>query len=480
VASISTDPKGNRTIQFVGTDKKRRSIRVGKTPMKATQAIATKVESIISHQITRQPLEAEVARWIASLNDVMTDKLVKVGLIDKKRPAESATVGDFLDGYLKRRADEVKSGTFVFYGHTVRNLKTVFGEAKPLSEIHPGDADDFRRHLQQVEKLSPATVVRRCTLARTFFKDAVRRRLITANPFDGVGKGSTANPDRQRFIDRETIGKVIEACPNGEWRLLVALSRFGGLRVPSEPLLLRWQDVDTVNWERMLVHSPKTEHHPGKATRTVPIFPELRPHFMEAFELAEDGAEFVLPSLRKPGITTGDWRNVNFGTMFAKIIKRAGFEPWPRAWHNLRSSRQTELTDLFPSHVVTGWLGNSERIADKHYNQVLESHFQKAVQIQVQQNPASTRTASQTEQTGKRKTPENHVSTVKSGVYSMGDEGFESLSNAQQENEILDFGGAESGAVSGFSRLVEIWDCLEEIDRGRLLELAEEVASVPR
>ena len=27
---------------------------------------------------------------------------------------------------------------------------------------------------------------------------------------------------------------------------------------------------------RIVVTSPKTEHHPGKATRTIPLFPELR------------------------------------------------------------------------------------------------------------------------------------------------------------------------------------------------------------
>ena len=54
-------------------------------------------------------------------------------------------------------------------------------------------------------------------------------------------------------------------------------SRYAGLRVPSEALLLRWQDIDLAA-DRMLVHSPKIEHHAGKATRMVPIFPELRPY----------------------------------------------------------------------------------------------------------------------------------------------------------------------------------------------------------
>ena len=34
--------------------------------------------------------------------------------------------------------------------------------------------------------------------------------------------------------------------PDNQWRRLFALCRFGGLRCPSEPLVLRWDDVD---WE---------------------------------------------------------------------------------------------------------------------------------------------------------------------------------------------------------------------------------------
>ena len=85
------------------------------------------------------------------------------------------------------------------------------------------------------------------------------------------------------FISRVDAEQVIEACPNAEWRLIFALSRYGGLRCPSEHLALRWEDVD---WERnrMTVRRPKTEHHPGGVSRTVPLFPELRPHLEEVWE----------------------------------------------------------------------------------------------------------------------------------------------------------------------------------------------------
>ena len=60
-----------------------------------------------------------------------------------------------------------------------------------------------------------------------------------------------------------------------------------------------------------------------------------------------------------------------------------------KGYLNLRSSRQTELTEGFPAHIVSAWLGNSERIAAQHYLQVLDSHFKKAARIPARATPAS-------------------------------------------------------------------------------------------
>lgn len=99
------------------------------------------------------------------------------------------------------------------------------------------------------------------------------------------------------------------------------------------------------------------------------------------FEQPVDPDGWVLAGLHRQAATVGDWKRVNLRTRFEKIIKRAGVTPWPRLWHNLRASRQTELTEVFPAHVVSAWLGNSERIAAQHYLQVLDSHFEKAGRI---------------------------------------------------------------------------------------------------
>lgn len=67
-----------------------------------------------------------------------------------------------------------------------------------------------------------------------------------------------------------------------------------------------------------------------------------------------------------------------------KTIRRAGFEPWPRIWQNLRSSRETELAEDHPLHVVCAWIWNTERIAARHYLQVTDAHFEKALHSALQ------------------------------------------------------------------------------------------------
>ena len=65
-----------------------------------------------------------------------------------------------------------------------------------------------------------------------------RRKLIVENPFDGVSALATGIEDRQRFITRDEIARVLDACPDQHWRCIVALARFGALRCPSEVLSL--------------------------------------------------------------------------------------------------------------------------------------------------------------------------------------------------------------------------------------------------
>jgi integrase len=194
--------------------------------------------------------------------------------------------------------------------------------------------------------------------------------------FDGRDAGSHCDfGDRQRYITREETDRLLEAC-DPSWRVIVALARYGGLRCPSEVLSVKWSDVQ---WDasRLVVESPKTAHHEGKASRVIPLFPELREILAEAYVIAPPDKEFIVDG-RDKALTAKGWRNCNLRTQFLRIVKRAGLMPWPRPFHALRGSRETELAKDFPLHVVTSWLGNTPKIAMKHYLMTTDADFERA------------------------------------------------------------------------------------------------------
>lgn len=153
-------------------------------------------------------------------------------------------------------------------------------------------------------------------------------------------------------MTREETDRLLDVCPTAEWRLLIVLGRYGGMRVPSEPLCLRWNDID---WKNQRIHfrQPKNEHCEGQETRSIPLFPELIEPLNDAFEQS-DGGEYVITKLRPASMrdAAGNFANASLTTRFKKIIERAGLTPWPRPWTNLRASRDTEQREEFPSHVV--------------------------------------------------------------------------------------------------------------------------------
>ena len=140
---------------------------------------------------------------------------------------------------------------------------------------------------------------------------------------------------------------------------------------------MKWCDVDWAN-NRIRVTCSKTEHHQDRAERYVPLFPELRGHLLQAYEEAEAGTEYVITRYRN--------KNGNLRTQLQRIIRGAGLTPWPRLFHNLRSTRQTELAEQFPAHVVCSWIGNTERVADDFYLQTTDAHFAKAIAQPIETN----------------------------------------------------------------------------------------------
>lgn len=359
MASLVTYRGGLRRIDFNFTPSgPRRSLRLGRVNVRTARSIQARVETIVADRIAARPHDQETSQWLASLNEKLLSRMRAVGLADGVGVTQT-TLEAFLDRFMA--ALTVKAGTRRSYGHVCRNLLDYFGGNRLLADVTEADADAWRAWLaddRHGEGLARATISRQVKAARTIWRKAIRWKLAIANPFDGVVGGSQENESRKRYIDHDTIERVIAAAPNAQWRLLIGLARYGGLRCPSEHLGLTWSDID---WDRGVIHvrSPKTEHLESHGSRQVPLFPELRPLLLEVYELAEPDSERVFARFRDP--------RSNLRTHFRRIIRRAGFEPWPRLWQNLRASRESELMREYDLKTVCAWIGNTPAVAARSY-----------------------------------------------------------------------------------------------------------------
>ncbi len=375
MASIVAYDGGLRRIEFSLTPNgDRKAVRLGRVSAKVAEVWRAKIEAIIGDKLAGRPHDAELSKWLGGLDETLLGRMRAVGLADGVGLSQT-TLAAFLDRFAAALTG--KPATLVVYGHVRRNLEDYFAPTRLLRDIRPEDADGWRVWLVEHEKLAVATVARRVIAARTIWRRAIRWKLAGDNPFDGVKTGHQCNDARKVFVPRDVIDRLIADAPDVEWRLILALSRYAGLRCPSEHLALTWNDIDWAQ-ARMTVHSPKTEHHEGGASRLVPIFPEVLPHLRDAFEQAEAGSVYVIARHRQA--------NVNLRTQLERMIHRAGLTPWPRLFHNLRASRETELMREYDLATVCKWIGNSPGVAAKHYAtcQDLNADFRRAAGLAVE------------------------------------------------------------------------------------------------
>jgi integrase len=377
MATIGNDTNGRKRILFVAGDGSRKTIRVGKATTRQAEAFKLKVEALIGSTITGS-VDDEVSRWLAGLPDSLHNRLAAVGLV-KPRNASNAALGGFIDAFIAGRPD-MKLHTLLNMRQVRRWLVDFFGESHDLRTITAADAEDWRAFMLK-GKLGENTIRRHVGRARQLFKAAIRRGVTRgANPFEGMAVKVRADKTRLHFVKADDVRKIIDAAPDAQWKLLLALARWGGLRIPSEALALTWRDVDFEHG-RFIVRASKTEHHADGGVRVVPMFPELAEHFAAVFAEAEEGAIHVITRYRSPAS--------NLRTQLNRYILAAGLVPWAKPWQNMRATRATELADLYPSHVCAAWLGHAEAIADEFYRQVTDEHFRRASAAQIPAQSAS-------------------------------------------------------------------------------------------
>lgn len=389
MATLYTDKKtGGHGIKFF-VDGKRVTLFLGKKYSKKTVTeLQNIIEMLVFCRDNCQPADKRVMTYLKTAPPDVIAKIEKVGLVKQEK---ARTLDSFITDYVKERTDW-KPTTVGNFNVSKKLILKFLGSSALVEDISVDKAVAF--HLALKSEYSEATVSKVIKHCKQVFNLAKARKLVADSPFDTIKRGSDKNPARYYFVTMDEYHRLLEGCTHPKHRLIIALARIGGLRCPSELCGLRWSEI---NWQKkwFWVHSLKTEHHKGKDKRLVPLFPELELRFQEFFDTLPEGCDDLVFSKNckvAPHISL----KKSLGLWLQKVADRAGIELWEKPFQNCRSSRDTELRQRHPQHLVNSWIGqtqdmdsehnqsqdwvnsvmgHSQQVAEDHYIQILPSDF---------------------------------------------------------------------------------------------------------
>lgn len=350
---------------------KRKSVSLTGFDEPAAEVAKEHVEHLIAQHALQRPPAASTMQWLSQLSIKLHDRLAAIGLVESRKHSDMPRmVVAYMRAYIKDRTDWRKPEN---YRQAVDKLEEYLKRDRPLSALTKGDADRFHRWMIDTLGMSRNTAGQHVKRCRQMIRHAVDDDLVAFNPFVGIKIDLKSDRSKNRYIKGVEANAILEACPDQEWRAIVALSRFAGLRCPSEVLNLKWEDV-VWDRDRFKVRARKTERY-GTGERIVPLFPEVRRELADLQEVAGKGA-YVISTYRSS--------EANLRTTFLKIVDRAGVDRFPKPFNNLRASCRRDLKvhcirEGIDEAAVTQWLGHSKQVGEEYYDRVTEEDYRAAV-----------------------------------------------------------------------------------------------------
>ena len=284
----------------------------------------------------------------AQARKLFNEVLQRVG----DEPLDNFTVKGWLWEWVatKRAARGQKTGER--YEKPIKDFLAHLGSRAnlPLRAVTPKDVRSFRDAERGLGK-SPVTANLAHKTIAAALGAAVRMGYIATNPALAVDRLSTHEERAQKEpFTPEEIAKLLQAAPSGDWRGVILLGAFAGMRL-GDALRLKWGNVDlqggaitftpskTARLGKKLalpIH-PEIEafllKHPAGASDEAPLFPTLA-HISVA---GKSGASMAFRRImERVGVAAGIARKAEHGS--------AGRNVSARSFHSLRHTFVTALS----------------------------------------------------------------------------------------------------------------------------------------
>ena len=256
-----------------------------------------------------------------------------------------------VDEYMKisfqlHSGNRCTSTKYAYEKNYTKYIEPVFGNRK-LDKIRSSDITLWQNNLQQVEKLSRASIVKIRTSLNTMFEDAIENEIIIFNPVSKAKKlRQTENPKVQRIklkpFNTKEIKSILGVCDTQDKNMIATLF-FTGVRA-GELIGLKWDCIDfekkTILITRQIVQGIEKESlKTSKSRRIIPIIDALIPYLKEQYKITANQKSYVFLTKKsnKYYHSAGKIRE----QIWKKALKKANVE-----YRNLHQTRGTFISTL--------------------------------------------------------------------------------------------------------------------------------------
>lgn len=317
--------------------------------MKAGSDKAQRAKSILAQavaEIERETFTTLSARkYLAELLAIATGEQM-----------QAFTVETWFAEWLRRKTRDSSTATIARYRKSLDTFTNWLGDsrkAKPLESVTMADVRAWRELLQD-EGRAGKTVNKYVKDIGAAFRTAIREGLINFNPCGALESVSTDDSLERKPFTFEEVAALLNAAETTEWRGLVLIAAFTGLRL-GDAAQLRWQSI---NLEKGLITLIPSKTKRKKREVTIPLQPDLRAFLLEQDKTRVEGEQFVLAKLAGKKANGGNGLSECFNSLMtaAKVDrgkasrdanpdepKGKGRVVYERGFHSLR-------------HTFTSWL----------------------------------------------------------------------------------------------------------------------------
>ena len=297
------------------------------------------------------------AAALASRNELTADRarqfLEKIAEAGSGTALRSYTIDGWLEFWLANKKASSKPATFARYKNAVARFRAHIGSrgTHRLETIISTDIQKFRDKLHS-EGRSAKTSNGYLKDIRSCLTSAVKEGLLPRNPASSVSILSEEDSVSREPFTADEVQKLINASSSEEWKGLILLGAFGGLRLGDAAKL----KAGTVDFSKKCISYIPEKTSRKKKVVTIPLPAALEQYLLD-YPVSEDPNAPLFPQLSKVSPAGRNGLSLCFGRLMVQAgisrdeIKKAkygaGRTQYSRSFHSLR-------------HTFNSWLANAD------------------------------------------------------------------------------------------------------------------------